>query len=85
MAILHSGHKAGPIKPQAKSFKELISRLGQRFELAAPGYEDSIKRGIAYVWERWTKYVYPYMHRPRQGLRQSADLRSPGRLGMGWN
>jgi hypothetical protein len=30
MAILRSSHRVGKIKPQAKSFKELVSRLGQR-------------------------------------------------------
>ena len=77
MAILHSGHKAGQTKPQAKSFKELISRLGQRSELAAPGYEDSTKRGIAYVWGRWTEYVYPCMHRPRPPLQAEANKALP--------
>jgi hypothetical protein len=64
MAVLRSGHKAGQTKPQAKSFKELVGRLGQRSQLAAPKYEDSTKRGIAQVWRLWTKYVYPSMHRP---------------------
>jgi serine/threonine protein kinase len=65
MAILRSSHKAGQTKPQDKPFNELISRLGQRSQLAAPKYADSTKRVNAQVWGRWTKYVYPLMHRLR--------------------
>jgi hypothetical protein len=43
MAIPRSSHKAGKTKPQPKSFKELISWLGQRSHLAAPKYKDSTK------------------------------------------
>ena len=43
MAILHSSHKAGKSKPQAKSFKELVNRLGQRSQLAPLKYADSTK------------------------------------------
>jgi len=57
MAILRSSNKAGKTKPQAKSFKELVSRLGQRSQLAAPGYAESTKLGNAFIWGRWTKYV----------------------------
>jgi hypothetical protein len=72
MAILRSSHKAGQTKagqtkagqtkPQDKPFKELISRLGQPSQLAAPNYEDSTKEVITRVWTRWTKYVYPSIH-----------------------
>src|ERR1700745_2858415 len=44
MAILRSSHKAGQTNPQDKPFEELISRLGQPSQLAAPKYEDSTKR-----------------------------------------
>jgi hypothetical protein len=57
MAILRSSHKAGKTKPQAKSFKELVSRLGQRSQLAPPKYADSTKRVNELVWGRWTTYV----------------------------
>ena len=57
--------RKGQIKPHAKPFKELISRLGQPSELAAPGYEDSTKHTIAHAWRRWTKYIFPCIHRPR--------------------
>jgi hypothetical protein len=36
--------KRGQSKPHAKPFEELISRLGQPSQLAAPKYEDSTKR-----------------------------------------
>jgi hypothetical protein len=73
MGIIRSSYETGQIKPHAKPFKELISRLGQSSEPAAPGYEDSTKRGIAYAWRRWTKYISPYMHRPRPSLRAQAN------------
>ena len=78
MAILRSSHKAGQTKPQAKSFKELVGRLGQRSQLAAPKYLDSTKRGIAQVWGLWTKYVYPSVHRPRLSWWAEADKALPG-------
>jgi hypothetical protein len=43
MAILRSSHKAGKTTPKGKPFKELLSRLGQRSQLAAPKYADSTK------------------------------------------
>jgi len=43
MAILRSSRKAGKATPKAESFKELLSRLGQRSQLAAPKYADSTK------------------------------------------
>jgi hypothetical protein len=39
--------RRGQTKPQDKPFKELISGLGQRSQLAAPKYADSTKRGNA--------------------------------------
>src|SRR5436305_5109480 len=65
MAILRSSHKAGQTKPQDKPFKDLISGLGQRSQLAAPKYADSTKLGNAQVWGGWTKYAYPSIHRLR--------------------
>ena len=51
MAILRSSHKAGKTTPpQGKSFKELLSRLGQRSQLAAPKYADSTKLMNGFVW-----------------------------------
>jgi hypothetical protein len=52
MAILRSSHKTGKTEPQAESFKELVSRLSQRSQLAAPGCADSIKLGTAFIWGR---------------------------------
>ena len=72
MAILRSRHKADKIKPHAKSFKELVSRLGQRSQLTAPGYVDSIKLSTAFIWGRWIKYVDSYTHDPNLSL--SADI-----------
>jgi hypothetical protein len=43
MAILRSSDKAVKGKPQPKSFKELVSRIGQRSQLTAPKYRDSTK------------------------------------------
>lgn len=37
-------------KPQARSVKELVNRLGQRSQLAAPGYADSTKLGTAFIY-----------------------------------
>src|SRR5277367_5928992 len=65
MAILRSSHKAGQTKPQDKPFNELISRVGQRSQLAAPKYADSTKRVNAQVWGRWAEYVYPSVYRLR--------------------
>ena len=59
MAILRSSHKAGKTKHQPKSFKKLISRLGQRSQLAAPKYANSTKLMTESVWGRWTQYVSP--------------------------
>ena len=44
MAILRSSHKAGQTKPQDKPFKELISGLGRRSQLAAPKYAQAGER-----------------------------------------
>jgi len=41
MAILRSSHKTGKAKPQAKLFKELVSRIGKRIQLAPPGTQTS--------------------------------------------
>jgi hypothetical protein len=48
-AILRSSHKADNTKPQTRPFDELLSRIGQRSQLAAPKYEDSTKQAIAHV------------------------------------
>jgi hypothetical protein len=62
ITILRSSHKAGKTTPQAKSFKESVSRLGQRSQLAAPGYADSTKLGTAFIWGRWTSTLtLPFM------------------------
>ena len=58
MAILRSSHKAGKITPKFKPFKELLSRLVQRSQLAAPKYAESTKQMNGFVWGRWTQYVY---------------------------
>jgi hypothetical protein len=73
MAILRSSHKTGKINPQAKSFKELVSRLGQRSQLAAPKYADNTKLAILQVWERWTKYVYSSILHPCSSLCAEAN------------
>jgi hypothetical protein len=73
MGITRSSHETSQTKPHAKPFKELISRLGQPSQPAAPGYEDSTKRMIVHTWKRWTKYISPYMHRPRPPLRAPAN------------
>jgi hypothetical protein len=65
MAVLRSIHKVGKTKPQAKSFKELVNRIGQRTQLAPPGYTGSAKLGTAFIWGRWTKYVERSIHGPR--------------------
>jgi hypothetical protein len=57
MAILRSSHKAGKTIPKAKPFNELLSRLGQRSQLAAPKYADSTKQMNDFVWGRWTQCV----------------------------
>jgi hypothetical protein len=61
MAILRSSHKAAEAKSQSKSqpksFKELVSRIGQRSQLVAPKYADSTKLVTNFVWGRWTQYV----------------------------
>ena len=62
MAILRSSHKSGKPKPPAKSFKELISRLGQRSQLTAPKYADNTKLAIIPVWRRWIEYIYYSIH-----------------------
>lgn len=61
MAILRSSPKAA--KLPNKPFKELISRIGRRSQPAAPNYADSTKLGNAYIWDRWTQYVYSHTHR----------------------
>jgi hypothetical protein len=62
MAILRSSHKAVEAKSQQpKSFKELVSRIGQRSQLAAPKYADSTKLVNNFVWGRWTQYVYDHI------------------------
>ena len=66
MAILRSSHKAGKTTPpQGKSFMELLSRLGQRSQLAAPKYADSTKHVNGFVWGFWTRCVYSlgFIHR----------------------
>jgi hypothetical protein len=50
MAILRSSHKAGKTTPTAKPFKELLSRLGQRSQLAALKDADSTKQMNGFVW-----------------------------------
>jgi hypothetical protein len=66
MAILRSSHKAveakSQPKSQPKSFKELVSRIGQRSQLAAPKYADSTKLVTNFVWDRWTRYVYYHIY-----------------------
>ena len=46
MAILRSSHRAAEAKSQSKSqpksFKELVSRIGQRSQLVAPKYADDL-------------------------------------------
>jgi hypothetical protein len=64
MAILLSSHKTGRTKPQAKSFKQLVSRIGQRTQLAPPEYADSTKLRTAFSWGRWTQYVDCSIHGP---------------------
>jgi hypothetical protein len=49
MAILCSSHKVGNTKPQARSFDELLSRIGQRSQLAMPKYEPSNQLAMAQV------------------------------------
>jgi hypothetical protein len=44
MAILRCSQTAGKTKPQANSFKELVGRLGQRSQMAAPKYAESTKQ-----------------------------------------
>ena len=62
MAILRSSHKAVEAKSQQpKSFKELVSRIGQRSQLAAPKYADSTKLVNNFVWGRWTQYIYDHI------------------------
>jgi hypothetical protein len=78
MAILRSSHKVGNTKPQARHFGALLSRIGQRSELAAPKYEDSIKLTIAQVWGRWTVYGYPYPRRPRLSSWAETNKTLPG-------
>ena len=78
MATLRSSHKVGNTKPQARPFSALLSRIGQRSELAAPKYEDSTKLGIARTWGRWTAYVYPYPRRPRLSSWAEANKTPPG-------
>jgi hypothetical protein len=67
MAILRSSHKAVEAKSQSKSqpksFKELVSRIGQRSQLAAPKYADSTKLVTNFIWGRWTQYVYYHIFR----------------------
>jgi hypothetical protein len=67
MAILRSSHKVveaeSQPKSQPKSFKELVSRIGQRSQLAAPKYADSTKLVTKFVWDRWTQYVYDHIYR----------------------
>src|SRR5271170_506977 len=77
MAILRSSHKAGKTKPQAKSFNELVSRLGQRSQLAAPRYADSTKLGTAFIWGRWTKYVDSSIHGPHLSSWAGANKAGP--------
>jgi hypothetical protein len=57
MAILRSSHKVGNTQPQARPFDELLSRIGQRSQLAASKYEPSTQLAMAQVWDRWTVYV----------------------------
>jgi hypothetical protein len=78
MAILRSSHKVGNTKPQARPFDELLSRIGQLSQLAAPKYEPSTQLAIVQVWRRWTVYVYPYPHCPRLSSRPEADKALPG-------
>jgi hypothetical protein len=64
MAVLRSSHKAGKPKLQAKSLKKLVSRLGQRYQLAAPKYADNTKLAVLPVWGRWTEYVCSSIRHP---------------------
>jgi hypothetical protein len=57
MATLRSNHKADKIKPQDKSFQEVVSFIGQCTQLGPPGCADSTELGTAFTWGRWTKYV----------------------------
>jgi hypothetical protein len=77
MAILRSRYRAGKTQPQAKSFKELVSRLGQRSQLAAPAYADSTKLVTAFVWGRWTSYVDSSVHGPYLSSWTEANKVSP--------
>jgi hypothetical protein len=65
MVMLHSSHKAGKTKPQAESFKELVSRISQRCRLAPPKYADGTKMRTAFIWGCWTKYVDCSIHGSR--------------------
>jgi hypothetical protein len=73
MATLRSSHKAGKTKRQAKSFQEVVSLIGQRTQLASPGYIDSTKLGTAYIWGRWTKYVDSSIYGSRLSSWTQAD------------
>ena len=59
MVILRSSHKAGKVKPRVKSSKELVSRTGQRTQLAPPRYAESTKLVTAFIWGHWTKLFEP--------------------------
>jgi hypothetical protein len=65
MTALRSSHKADKTGPQARSFQEVVSLIGQHTQLASPGYTDSTKLGTAYIWGRWTKYVDCSIYGPR--------------------
>ena len=66
-----------PILISDKTARQTVQGADQptRSTLSAssPGYEDSTKRMIVHTWKRWTKYISPYMHRPRPPLRAPAN------------
>ena len=55
MAILLSSHKAGKTKLQAKWFKELVSRISQRTQLAPPGNADQRIWYSSYNGTTWSQ------------------------------
>jgi hypothetical protein len=77
MVMLHSSHKAGKTKPQAESFKELVSRISQRCRLVPPKYADGTKVRTAFIWGRWTKYVDCSTHAPHLSSWEQANETGP--------
>jgi hypothetical protein len=62
MEILRSGPKVVKAQPQHKPSKELINRIGQRPQPAAPSYGDSAKLVNAFVWRPWTQHICSHTH-----------------------